>query len=154
MIRFFILVFCLIIGQWSIAQKINKADVPAGVMKTFISRMPDTLPVTWEKKDANYIAHFTKNKLNASIQISDKADWLTTKWDIPSEYLPKKVKDYISEKYAGYKTVYAKLEYKPGGEFYLVSIKMKKEKPVLRFSVKAEFIGVEPVATPEKIKDK
>jgi hypothetical protein len=151
---FVTLVVCLFIGQWSLAQKINKADVPDAVLKTFESRMTDSLSVSWEKKDMNYFARFTKNNLHAVMQIAGNSDWILTQWDIPSEYLPKKLKDYLKEKYASYKIVNSKIEYKPGAEFYLVTVKRKKMVQVLRFSVKSEFIGIEPASVPEKAKNK
>jgi hypothetical protein len=152
--RIIILSVCLLIGLCAIAQKINKADVPLNIIKIYQSKMIDSLPATWELKNDNYIAHFSKSDLNANMVISDKNEWVNTQWEIPSEYLPKKVKEYISANYAGYKTSKTRIEYKPGGEFYLVELKKKKELRVLRFSVKSEFIGVEPSTPADKKKAK
>jgi hypothetical protein len=149
-----LIALCLMIGQFAMAQKISKADVPAGVLKTFESKMPDTIPVQWERSGTDYIGKFVKNDLHAAIYISGKEEWVMTVWGIPVTYLPGKLKKYIIEKYPGYKATQASIEYKPGSENYLVSIKKKKAFSVLRFSIKSDFVGVEPVPDAANSKDK
>jgi hypothetical protein len=108
--------------------------------------------VTWTKFDNFYTARFSKNNLKASMVLSESAEWHWTRWEIPTQYLPKKVREYVAANYAGFKTAGTLIEYKPGGEFYLVSLKKKKENPVLRFTIKTEFVGTEPPRTEEKKK--
>jgi hypothetical protein len=146
----FILI-CLFISQFAIAQKIEKSAVPAPVMKTYKSKILDSLATTWEKNDVFYIAHFIKNDHKGSVRIEEKGEWICTQWDIPPEYLTKKVKEYVAKKFMGYKTKSAKVEYKPGGEFYLVGVKRGKDAPVLRFSIKSEFVAKEPVPVVKKV---
>jgi hypothetical protein len=149
--RLFVLLLCLVTGCFASAQKITPADVPSEVMNVYKTKISDSLPATWEKSGTGYIAHFKKKNLDARVVITDKGEWDLTQWDIPSEYLPKTAKEYIIQKYSGYKIKNAMIEYKPGGEFYLIGIKKGKDQPVLRFSIKAEIIGPE---TPDNPGDK
>lgn len=149
--RLLILAICLIIGQFAFAQKINQSEVPASIIKIFKIKMTDSVSVTWEKSDIYYTARFTKSGLKANMIFSESAEWIWTRWELSSQYLPKKVKEYITSNYAGYKVLKAIIEYKQGGEFYLVTLKKKKETPILRFSIKNEFVGVEPAVAVKKL---
>jgi hypothetical protein len=126
------------------AQKIKAGDVPPGVMKAYYMKVIDSLPTTWEKQNEYYTAHFTKSKLKASMIFKESAEWIWTRWEIASKYLPKMIKAYVATNYPTFKPYKSIIEYKPGGEFYLVRLKQKTEILELRFSTKPEFIGIEP----------
>jgi hypothetical protein len=150
--RILIIAICLIVGNIASAQKIAQSDVPESILKAYKMKMSDTISTSWEKGDKFYTANFTKSNLKASMVFSEAAEWIWTRWEIPVQYLPKKVKDYIITNYAGYKTIKSIIEYKTGGEFYIVTLKKKKVTPVLRFSIKGDFVGVEetkPVTDPK-----
>jgi hypothetical protein len=141
--RLLIIVICLIVGNIASAQKIAQSDVPESVLKAFKMKMTDTVAVTWELSNSYYTVRFTKSDLKANMVFSESAEWIWTRWEIPTQYLPKKVKEYITTNYAGYKTVKAIIEYKSGGEFYIVSLKKKKVTPIIRFSIRGDFVGIE-----------
>jgi hypothetical protein len=129
------------------SQKIKASEVPQGILKAYQMKVIDTLTTNWEKIGSYYTAHFTKSNLKASMVFQESSEWIWTRWEIATQYLPKKVKEYITANYPKYKIASAIIEYKPGGEFYLVGLKLKKEMPVLRFNIKSEFVAIEPAKT-------
>lgn len=145
-----IVIFSLMIlfaGTMAFAQSIKASDVPAGVLKAYQMKVIDTLPTKWEKSGEFYTARFKKSKLTASMVFKESAEWIWTRWEISSQYLPKKVIAYLTANYPKYKIASSIIEYKPGGEFYLVGLKLKKDTPIIRFNIKSEFVGLEPSKT-------
>ncbi len=147
--RFVIFALSLLIsGGVVLAQKIKPEAVPPGVMKAYIMKIADTIPTSWEKHGPYYTARFTKSKLKASMVFQESSEWVWTRWEMDTKYVPKKVKEYITTSYPGYKIANAIVEYKPGGEYYLIGLKKGKDIPILRFGMKSEFIDVEPSKSP------
>jgi hypothetical protein len=152
--RIFLFTAIVMIVSGVMAQKIKESEVPSSVMKVYKMKQTDSLDVSWEKWDNFYTAIFTKSNLKASMVIGENAEWIWTRWEVPAQYLPKKVKEYISTNYASYKTIGAVIEYKQGGEFYLVKLKKKKVITTLRFTIKNDFVGIEPEIPTKDAKDK
>lgn len=141
-----LLCLCMMFFFNSFSQKLSTSDVPAGVLKSYKMKIADSLPTSWEKTDKFYTARFKKNDLKASMVFSESSEWIWTRWEVSSEYLPKKIKEYITANYPKYKIIKTNIEYKTGGEFYLIGLKLKKDKPTLRFTIKSDFVSVEPAA--------
>ncbi len=144
------LAFILVIFLPLSAQKIAESEVPSSVVKMYHMKMTDTVTTSWEKYDNFYTARFTKSNLKASMVFSENAEWIWTRWEIPSQYLPKKVSEHLVATYPKYKITGTTIEYKPGGEYYLVKLKKKKEKKTLRYSIKTDFVGEEPDVSAQK----
>lgn len=130
------------------SQKISTEDVPAKVMSSYYTKVPDSLPATWEKTDNSYTARFTRSDLKAQMTFSESSEWIRTQWELPAQYLPKKIQEYIATNYPKYKIKTTEIEYKAGGEFYLVGLKLKKDNPILRFTIKSVFVGIDAAVPP------
>ena len=145
---FAVVVVLLLAGIAGFAQKVSENDIPKGVLKAYFMKINDTIPTTWEKYESFYTARFTKDNLKGSMVFNEATEWIWTRWELPVNYIPKKIKEYLTSNYPKYKTISNIVEYKAGGEFYLVGIKLKKDEKVLRFSSKSEFVNVEPKTSP------
>lgn len=132
------------------SQKVSPSQIPDPVLKTFRTKLADSLAAVWEKSGTVYLAAFTKNKLKGQISIAENGDWNYTRWEVPVEFIPNKIREYLKTNYPAFKIRSASIEYKPGGEFYLIGLQQKKELPVLRFTIKSEFVAVEPAEIKKK----
>lgn len=142
--RFMLFSLVMLFFLNAFSQKISESEVPASVIKSYKAKVSDSLATTWEKHETFYTARFTKSDLKASMVFAENSEWIWTRWEVPSQYLPKKIKEYLAANYPKHKIKNTIIEYKPGGEFYLVGLKLKKDLPTLRFTIKSDFVQVEP----------
>ncbi len=122
------------------AQKLKTEEVPATIVQASVNRIPDSAQVQWIKRDSLYLAQFKHKGISACATFNTGAEWLNTQWELPLEYLPKKISSYLAEHYPAYKISECLIEYKGGGEYYLVGLKKKKDRPMLRFNIKSVFM--------------
>ena len=126
------------------AQKIKTSDVPENILKIYTTKLSDTVPAKWIKENDLYTAAFVKNKLHGSMVINERAEWVETQWELPVNYLPKKVREHMYANFQRQKIKYAAIVFRPGSEYYLVSLKKKKAPVRYKYSIKAEYIGTDP----------
>lgn len=130
----------ILLGLPGFTQKISTEEVPLPVQQASVTRIPDSVNVQWFHRDSLYLAEFEHKGMKAQASFTGNAEWLYTRWDLPVEYLTKKITTYLAEQFPGYKILHCMIEYKGGGEYYLVAVKKKKDKPVLRFNIKSVFM--------------
>ncbi|MEI8204337.1 MAG: hypothetical protein WCH34_15040 [Bacteroidota bacterium] len=129
------------------AQKVDVNDLPNGVTKVFKTSFPDAFNAFWQKTDTSYISDFTFNETKGKAFFSLNGDLLNTEWSVPPQYLPKKIKDLIAEKYKGYKVKQSDIVKKATDteSKYRVIITQKKAVETLIFNLKGEpFVTGEP----------
>lgn len=131
------------------AQKVEFKDVPDGVKATYNILYKDIKDATWEKKDETYKANFLINDMKTEVVYQMMGNKLSTKYEMPIQYIPVKITDYITKTYNGFKV--GKYEMIDGqeGKLYIVSVKKKKEAKELYFSLGGDFVkdGSNPVVT-------
>jgi hypothetical protein len=132
------------IGLIAYSQKVDKSQVPEAVKKMFQVKTNDTLTPVWEKTGEDYLASFTKGELKAQVLINSKAEWQKTVWEMPYQYVPQKIKDNMLAGYAGFKVLKASYQNRIDGEFYVIEAKKKKVTQTVYYSMKSEFVKVEP----------
>ncbi|MEI6123630.1 MAG: PepSY-like domain-containing protein [Bacteroidota bacterium] len=142
--KIFVLFVCSLIVLASSAQKVDKSNVPLEVKKMLFTKANDTLTPVWEKTVDYYKATFTKGELKAEIQIKENAEWIKTIWSLPYTYVPQKIKDNVLTAYPGAKVVSSTIQYRTDGDYYIIEAKKKKEIQLLYYSLKSEFIKIEP----------
>lgn len=136
----FIIAVVLILSASCFAQKVDESDVPDAVKSAFKVRFPGMTDTKWEKEDTLYNAAFLMGQTATEAVYSEKGTWIETEWEIPTEYTPKAIKNYIDSAYAGYKLIEIELmDYPADGKLYKAEIRKKKNCQNLYFTVKSEF---------------
>ncbi|NTW32316.1 MAG: hypothetical protein HGB12_06790 [Bacteroidetes bacterium] len=124
----------------SFGQTIEESQVPESVLNTLKVKYPNVKVTKWEKKDSIYTAELLMNQTATEVELNDKGTWKSTEWPVPVEYTPKKINDYISLNYIGYKINEVSIsDFPVDGKMYITEISKKKDCEVLYFSLKGEF---------------
>jgi hypothetical protein len=142
------LVFILAIILWAnninYAQKLNPKDVPLQIANDFKGRFPEATGVKWQK-EGKFLQAFFVNDGNKMVAEYDNNTWVKTKWIIPGNIAPTKIKEYVGKYYQGYKikeiffvdTNYSERDYE-------VEIsKNKKDITRLIFDISCNFIRLD-----------
>ena len=122
------------------AQKVDVKDLPNGVSKNFKTFFPESFNAFWQKTDTGYFCDFSFNEAKTKAVFSMNGDLLHTEYNVPTQYLPKKIKDLLVEKYKGYKVKQLDVVKKPGdaeGKYRVILIQ-KKATETLLFTLKGE----------------
>jgi len=122
------------------AQKIADKDVPKNILDDFNNKYPTAVKVMWSKVDKKFIADFKHDDNDVSVEY-DNSYWSRTYWNIPLEYTPFKIKDYIKQYYDGFKIIKIDLlETNTNEKNYVVkAVKKKKETVELYFELSGAF---------------
>ncbi len=143
----------LIFSASCFSQKIDESDVPDAVKNTFKVRFPLAASTQWEKEDSLYNATFLMDQTTTEAEFSDKGAWIETEWEIPVEYTPKAIKNYMDTAYAGYKIRELEImDYPVDGKLYKAEISKKKDCQNLYFTLNGEFKKNEKVVCEKKKK--
>lgn len=139
--KLFAISIAVLFTSASFSQKVEESQVPSNVMNTFKARFTNVKEVKWEKEDTVYTAEFLMNESPTEAEFNEKGIWLSTEWEIPTDYTPQAIKDYVNTNYAKYKLrEIAVMEFPVDGKLYVIEIAKKKDCQELYFSLKNEFI--------------
>lgn len=138
--KLFILSIAAIFASATFGQKIDESQVPEVVTKTFKARFTTAKDAKWEKEDTIYAATFLMDESTTEAEFNEKGTWLNTEWDVPVEYTPQKIKNYLDTAFAGYKIKeLAVMEFPSDGKLYVVEIAKKKACKKVYFALTGEF---------------
>lgn len=138
--KLFVFAVMLIFSASCFSQKVDEADVPDAVKATFKTKFPSASTIKWEKEDTLYTAEFLMDQSKTEADFSDRGVWIETEWEIPLEYTPKAIKNYLDTAYAGYKINELEImDYPTEGKLYLAEISKKKDCLNLFFTLSGEF---------------
>lgn len=134
-----------------VAQKTDPSQVPDIVKKSYKLKISDTVAPHWVKDGEFYTAAFNKGELKAEIRIRDNGEWSYTRWELNySKYVPQKIRENVTASYPGFKVQRAVIEFNPGGEYYVITVKKKKEVQHLNYNMKYDFVKAEKETAPDK----
>ncbi len=138
--KIFVTIIAVLFASASFSQKVEESQVPSNVMNAFKARFANVMGVKWEKEDTVYAAEFLMNESPTEAEFNEKGDWFNTEWEIPTDYTPQAIKDYVNINYAKYKLrEIVVTEFPVDGKLYVVEIATKKDCFALYFSLKNEF---------------
>ena len=142
--KLFILFAFVFIAGNSFCQTLLEKDIPEVVKTQFKTKFPLQTAPKWEFEDSLYEADFTSEGMEVEASFNVTGNWIETEWEIPMEYTPSKIKEYIAANYAGFKTKEVCITDKPvDGKMYQVEIcKKKKETVELIFTTAGEFKNI------------
>ena len=137
------LVVCLFLMSNLFSQKLAEKDVTADVVKNFKTKYTQATDVKWEKTDAVFKAVFVQNEMKTEVDYTSTGQWVKTGWQIPIQYAPKSITDYLKANYPKFKLdeliIVEEDKATIPGKYYLVNSSMKKEKLSLKFNLKGEL---------------
>jgi len=137
-----LLIICIValFATATFGQTIEESQVPESVINALKAKFPNVKVTKWEKKDTIYFAEFLMNETATEAEFNAKGPWQSTEWNVPVEFTPKKINDYISDNYEGYKLKKISInDFPVDGKMYVAEINKKKDCEVLYFSLKSEF---------------
>lgn len=142
--KLFILFALVFIAGNLFSQAIQEKDIPEAVKTQFKTRFPLQTTAKWTFEDSLYEAAFVSEGMKVETAFDVTGIWTETEWEIPMEYTPAKIKEYIAANYAGFKTKEVCITDKPvDGKMYQAEIcKKKKETVELVFTTAGEFKNV------------
>jgi hypothetical protein len=140
-----LLLFSMLISSFIFSQKLAATDVPAQAFADLKARFPNAEKADWVKKDnvmitVNFINDGNKMEIDYQNNVP-----ILTKWGINKEYLPQKIKDYVTKYYAAYKISEMYFVDKSSGERVnevIITLK-KKEKKTLVFDTSNNFLRLD-----------
>ena len=102
-----ILLACTLVTSCATTKKdkyksVDEKDVPTKFVQDFKKRRPEIEQAHWKMVDSTcYIAKFKASGNDVSMKFKNTS--VETAWNVPLEYTPKTIIDYIEQNYAGYK---------------------------------------------------
>jgi hypothetical protein len=135
-----VLLVSMLIVFGAFAQKLSDKDIPIGILNDLKNRYQTASNVQWSKDVEKLVAEFKNDGNNVRVEYLNSI-WLQSYWNIPLEYMPMKIKDYISQYYAGFKIIKIDmLETNANEKSYVVKVvKKKKEFVDLYFELTGSF---------------
>ena len=94
-----LVLFISFISFSAYSQKIDKADLPAEIIKGFQDEYPEAKVKNWEKIDNTYVATTKIDGQASLVEISADGKWNKTKFLIGEKELPSNINNYVDEKY-------------------------------------------------------
>jgi len=144
------LVVCMILMSNLFSQKLTEKDVSADVVKAFQTKYAQATDVKWEKSDAVFKAVFIQNEMKTVVEYTATGQWIKTGWQIPQQYAPKAITDYLTVNYPKFKLdellIVEEDKATVPGKYYVANISKKQEKHSIKFNLKGEL----DVPAPEK----
>lgn len=127
-------------GKKTTYKYINERDVPERYVKDFSRLRPGALQPSWMQVDTlTYGVQFVENENNIEMHFSKTG--VETYWQIPLQYTPDNITEYINTEYAGYKLKDLKLTDIRNQKGYRAMIVKKKETKYLDFDLQGNFNG-------------
>ena len=121
-------------------KNVDEKDVRPKFVHDFQTRRQNVENVSWQMVDSNcYIANFTTPENNNQIRIKFRNTSVETYWNVPLEYTPSNITDYIKENYDGYKLTQVDIVEIRRQKSYYAQISKKKETKTLEFDLLGNF---------------
>lgn len=139
-----------------LAQKVEFKDIPEGVKTTHNLMYKDVKDAIWEKKGETYLTNFVFNEMKTEVIYQMMGNKLSTRYEMPAQYIPVKITDYITKNYKGFKVTKFEMIDGQEGKLYIVSVKQKKAVKDLYFSLGGDFVkdgsiaNTQPTQKPEE----
>jgi hypothetical protein len=151
--KLFVLGIFIVFSFALFAQKVDESAVPSAVVNNFKMKYANAKDVKWEKEDTVYSAEFLLDDFVTESEFNEKGVWIETEWDIPIEYTPQAIKNYIDSAHAGFKIKELTVaEFPTDGKLYVADISKGKKTQKIYFTVKNEFKKEDAVACSKKKK--
>ncbi len=149
------LLFLVFVITFSLdAQILSEKDVPSETTKAFNTKFPNATNIKWGKDSASFEVSFLFNDMNVISVFDNNGKWESSKWEIPLQYTPKAVSDYILANFPKHKTKKLILEelVSPANpeKLYIAILSLKRQEVFLYFNLKSEFIKLEEKALSKK----
>ncbi len=120
-------------------KSVNESEVPEKYSRDFHKRRSDVQQVSWQMVDSTcYIASFKSNENDVRMKFRNTT--IETSWNVPLEYTPTPITDYIKSAYEGYKLDELNIVEIRNKKTYRAEIKQKKEYKTLEFDLLGTFI--------------
>ncbi len=141
-----LLLVCTLVTSCSVSKKnkyksVDEKDVPAKFVQDFKKRRPEIEQTTWQMVDSTcYIANFKSSGNDVSMKFKNTS--VETAWNVPLEYTPKTILNYIEENYKGYKIESIDIVELRNKKSYIATIYKKTEEVKLQFDLQGYFTKV------------
>ena len=141
---FLIILACGMIGGCASTGKskyksVNATEEPEKYTREFNKRRADVEQVNWQMVDSNcYIASFNSNNNQVSMKFNNTN--VETRWNVPLEYTPSNITEYISTQYMDFKIEEVNIVEIRNKKTYRVDISKKKESKLLEFDLLGKFV--------------
>ncbi|MBQ1191008.1 MAG: hypothetical protein IIX43_01855 [Bacteroidales bacterium] len=120
-------------------KSVNENEVPEKYTRDFHKRRADVEQVNWQMVDSNcYIASFNSNNNQVSMKFNNTN--VETRWNVPLEYTPSNITEYISTQYVDFKIEEVNILEIRNKKTYRVDISKKKESKLLEFDLLGKFV--------------
>lgn len=96
-----LMIVAAMITSLTLAQKLQKKDVPASVKTTFQKNYPQAKVEKWEKEGVNFEAEFEFNKSEQSVLFDAQGGIIETEIEIEISELPNGIVYYVKANYQG-----------------------------------------------------
>ncbi|MBO7277816.1 MAG: hypothetical protein J6U84_07650 [Bacteroidales bacterium] len=122
-------------------KSVDEKDVPAKFVQDFKKRRPEIEQAKWQMVDSTcYIANFASSGNQVSMRFKNTS--VETAWNVPLEYTPKTILNYIEENYKGYKIESIDIVELRNKKSYMATIYKKNEEIKLQFDLQGYFTKV------------
>lgn len=141
-----LLLVCTLATSCSVSRKnkyksVDEKDVPAKFVQDFKKRRPEIEQTTWQMVDSTcYIANFKSSGNDVTMKFKNTS--VETAWNVPLEYTPKTILNYIEENYKGYKIESIDIVELRNKKSYIATIYKKTEEVKLQFDLQGYFTKV------------
>lgn len=140
---FVVLACALVAGCASTAKSkyksVSEGEVPEKYSKDFHKRRSDVQQVSWQMVDSTcYIASFKSNDNPVTMKFRNTS--VETAWNVPLQYTPAEITDYIKTAFEGYKIEEVNIVEIRNKKSYRVEIAKKKETKLLEFDLQGGFV--------------
>jgi PBP1b-binding outer membrane lipoprotein LpoB len=141
-----VLLACTLVTSCATTKKdkyksVDEKDVPTKFVQDFKKRRPEIEQTTWKMVDSTcYIAKFKASGNDVSMKFKNTS--VETAWNVPLEYTPKIITDYIAQNYAGYKIESIDIVELRNKKSYIATIYKKSEEIKLQFDLQGYFTKV------------
>lgn len=138
-----ILACALVAGCASTAKSkyksVSESEVPEKYSRDFHKRRSDVQQVSWQMVDSTcYIASFKSNENPVTMKFRNTS--VETAWDVPLQYTPTEITDYIKTTFEGFKVEKVNIVEIRNKKTYRVDIAKKKESKKLEFDLQGNFV--------------
>lgn len=137
---------CTLITSCAVSKKdkyksVDEKNVPAKFVQDFKKRRPEVEQANWKMIDStSYIAYFKSAGNNVSMKFKNTS--VETAWNVPLEYTPKTILNYIEENYSGYKIESVDIVDVRNKKSYVATIVKRQEEMKLQFDLQGIFTKV------------
>ena len=122
-------------------KSVDEKDVPTKFVQDFKKRRPEVEQANWKIVDSTcYIAKFKASGNDVSMKFQNTS--VETAWNVPLEYTPKTILNYIEENYNGYKIESIDIVELRNKKSYVATIYKKNEEVKLQFDLQGYFTKV------------